>query len=259
MFHLSGPMAWQHHPHGSVWWPHCCGSVVSNPQGSKQMPKTCWNWGSSPDDLWITFGAISPSSWRIVHVHSHIASSSHPVKSKMSNKLSSFCPISISFSSKRQCSCSDNPINLLSNGCLATPIVLFLEEAFSYFTIHVGWEFSNLQILVPFCLTIPSSIPLSPFASGGTKRLHEHFAQKSQMISNFIAHNSSFHKALEHNSAKFFAILTRNAFPTVSEDTFLISVTHPTRTALNVYISSMDPKPLLSFTHYPVIKLLPHV
>lgn len=177
-------MRWQHHRHDSVGRPHCFGFVESRPQGSQQMPKACWNWGSHPDDPWIAFGTISPSCWRITQVHSHTDPSSHPAKSVKSNNLSSFCTISSSFRSKWQCFCSYNPTHLLSNGCSATPYALprsflvfcnadrlrIFKSSNSVFFFFFSWI---IYLLFFYCLTfytgsffltIPSSIPLSPFA-----------------------------------------------------------------------------------------------
>lgn len=87
-----------------------------------------------------------------------------PVESQKSGSLSSFCPISVRQMSVQVVGIYAEMVDgihktqpsFFTNGCPATPLVFSPEHAFSLFTIWISWEFPNLQVLVPFCLTVLS-------------------------------------------------------------------------------------------------------
>lgn len=53
---------------------------------------TCWYLSGDPNDVWIAFGVIFYSLWKIMHIHSLIVLPSCPVKSQKSNSLPSLSP-----------------------------------------------------------------------------------------------------------------------------------------------------------------------
>lgn len=153
---ISASQGWQHHPHSSRWGstPEVLprkGPAFKVLEGSALtvLPKLqaeaiypgetevvpC----RSLDRLWGHF----PPSWSRAHNHSQTALSSCPVKSKKSDSLPSFCPMSVPFDLNRQCFCLYNLMNSLSSDSLVTPLMSSSKHAFSFFATWISWEFSK--------------------------------------------------------------------------------------------------------------------